>query len=69
MIQAAKRVETVEEYYFSKKLRQIAEMNAAGAHVLNLGIGNPDRPPHASVIEALQTEAAKPDVHGYQSYQ
>ncbi len=69
MIQPAKRVEKVEEYYFSKKLREIAEMNAKGADILNLGIGSPDRPPAKVVIDALQTEAEKENVHGYQSYQ
>ena len=62
------RLGGVEEYYFSKKLRQIDEMNKAGKNVINLGIGSPDLPPHADVIKTLQEEAAKPNQHGYQNY-
>lgn len=68
MIQPAKRVESVEEYYFSIKLKEIAAMNARGENVLNLGIGNPDLPPSPLVIETLQKEAENPKSHGYQSY-
>jgi aspartate/methionine/tyrosine aminotransferase len=68
MIVPAKRLETVSEYYFSKKLREVADMNAAGKQVINLGIGNPDMPPSEATIEALCAEARKPDTHGYQSY-
>lgn len=68
MILPARRLETVSEYYFSKKLREVAEMNAAGKQVINLGIGNPDMPPSEATIEALCAEARKPDTHGYQSY-
>jgi aspartate/methionine/tyrosine aminotransferase len=66
--QTAKRLGGVEEYYFSKKLRQIDEMNKAGKRVINLGIGSPDMPPHPDVIKTLQDEAAKPNQHGYQNY-
>ena len=66
--ETAKRLGGVEEYYFSKKLRQIDEMNKAGKHVINLGIGSPDMPPHPDVIRTLQEEAAKPGQHGYQNY-
>lgn len=69
MIHPAKRVESVKEYYFSIKLKEIAEMNAKGENVLNLGIGNPDLPPSPSVIETLQKESENPSSHGYQSYQ
>lgn len=41
----AERVNSVQEYYFSKKLKEVAEMNAAGKKVINLGIGSPDLPP------------------------
>lgn len=68
MIQPANRLNTVSEYYFSQKLREIAEMNAQGKNVLNLGIGNPDLPPSEETIEELRNEALKPNVHGYQSY-
>lgn len=64
----ADRLGGVEEYYFSKKLRQIDEMNKAGKQVINLGIGSPDLPPHPDVIKTLQEEAAKPNQHGYQNY-
>ena len=64
----ANRLNSVSEYYFSAKLREVGEMNAAGKKVINLGIGNPDLPPSAQTIAALCTEAQKLDVHGYQSY-
>lgn len=67
-MQTADRLGKVEEYYFSKKLREIAEMRAAGKPVLNLGIGSPDLMPPAEVIEEL-VKAAPGDVHQYQSYQ
>lgn len=68
MIKPANRLNAVSEYYFSAKLREIAEMNAAGKNVLNLGIGNPDMPPSEATINKLCSEAMKPNVHGYQSY-
>jgi len=67
-IQPANRLNTVSEYYFSMKLREVAEMNAAGKNVINLGIGNPDLPPSKETIDALCAEAQKPNTHGYQSY-
>ncbi|OJV40537.1 MAG: aminotransferase [Bacteroidales bacterium 36-12] len=67
-IKPANRLNTVSEYYFSQKLREVAEMNAAGKNVINLGIGNPDLPPSEETIEALCEEAHKPNSHGYQSY-
>lgn len=67
-IKPANRLNTVSEYYFSQKLREVAEMNAAGKKVINLGIGNPDLPPSAETIAALCAEAQKTDTHGYQSY-
>lgn len=67
-LQVAKRLQQTEEYYFSKKLREIDEMNRAGAKVINLGIGSPDLPPHPSVIEALTENARRPDTHAYQGY-
>jgi aspartate/methionine/tyrosine aminotransferase len=67
-LQVAKRLQQTEEYYFSKKLREIDEMNKAGAKVINLGIGSPDLPPHPSVIAALHEYAQRPDTHAYQGY-
>jgi Aspartate/tyrosine/aromatic aminotransferase len=64
----AKRMEGVSEYYFSQKLREIELLNKEGKNIINLGIGSPDLPPHPDVIRALQEEAAKPGVHGYQGY-
>jgi len=67
-IPVADRLQHTEEYYFSKKLREIEEMNRRGDRVVNLGIGSPDLPPHPDVIRTLQEAAAKPDAHGYQGY-
>jgi LL-diaminopimelate aminotransferase len=67
-IKPSSRTELVQEYYFSHKLRQIAEMRASGLDIINLGIGSPDLPPAPAVIEKLSTSAKLPNVHGYQSY-
>jgi LL-diaminopimelate aminotransferase len=67
-MELANRLNGIGEYYFSKKLTEISELNKSGEQVINLGIGSPDLPPHPSVIETLATEAAKPNVHAYQSY-
>ena len=67
-IEPARRVATVKEYYFSKKLREVAQLNAQGRDIISLGIGGPDRPPHPDVVTTLCTEASKPDAHGYQPY-
>lgn len=67
-IQVAKRLQHTEEYYFSKKLREIDEMNKAGAEVINLGIGSPDLPPHPEVVKVLSEQAALSNTHGYQNY-
>ena len=64
----AKRLDGIGEYYFSQKLREIDTLNKAGKNIINLGIGSPDLPPHPDVIKVLQEEAAKPNVHAYQSY-
>ena len=67
-VKPADRINNVEEYYFSRKLRQIDQMRASGADVINLGIGSPDQPPSENTIRRLSAEASKPGVHGYQSY-
>lgn len=67
-VKPALRTESVQEYYFSTKLRQIDQMRRNGADVISLGIGSPDRPPSENTIERLAFEARKPGVHGYQSY-
>ncbi len=64
----SKRLDGIGEYYFSQKLREIDELNKQGKNIINLGIGSPDLPPHPDVIKTLQEEAAKPNVHAYQSY-
>jgi aspartate/methionine/tyrosine aminotransferase len=67
-IQVASRLQHTEEYYFSKKLREIDELNKAGKKIINLGIGSPDLPPHPDVIRVLSEQAAAPNTHGYQNY-
>lgn len=64
----ADRLNGINEYYFSQKLRQIDEMNQAGRKVINLGIGSPDLPPHPDVITTLALESARPGRHAYQNY-
>ena len=65
----ATRLESVKEYYFSKKLREVAGLVQQGKPILNMGIGSPDLPPHPSVVEALQAGLSHPKAHMYQSYQ
>jgi aspartate/methionine/tyrosine aminotransferase len=67
-IQPADRLKNISEYYFSIKLKEVADMNAKGMNVISLGVGSPDLPPSKETIEALCESAAKPDVHGYQPY-
>ncbi len=73
IIRPAKRTESVQEYYFSRKLKEIAAMNAervsAGKDpVINLGIGSPDGMPPLEAIEALKDSASQAGNHAYQSY-
>ena len=65
----ARRLNTVQEYYFSKKLREVATMVAEGKPVINMGIGSPDLPAHPKVVAALKESFDHPKVHQYQSYQ
>lgn len=67
-IAPADRVGSVQEYYFSKKLKEVAEMNAAGKNVISLGVGSPDLPPSEQTIQALCEDACRADAHGYQPY-
>ena len=67
-IQPAERLGSVSEYYFSRKLKEVAAMNAAGKGVISLGIGSPDMPPSEETVETLCTEAHNPNGHGYQPY-
>lgn len=68
MIQPARRLDGISEYYFATKLREIAQMQRDGHPVLNFGIGSPDLPPAPVVVEALTTGAQQAQNHGYQSY-
>ena len=73
IIKPAKRTECVQEYYFSRKLKEIAQMNVARkasgeAPVINLGIGSPDGMPPMAAVEALCESAVQPGNHAYQSY-
>ena len=67
-ITTSKRLKGIGEYYFSQKLREIEVLNKSGKDIINLGIGSPDLAPHPDVIKTLQEEAAKLNVHAYQSY-
>ena len=67
-IQPAERLSSVSEYYFSRKLKEVAAMNAAGMEVISLGIGSPDMPPSEETVDTLCTEAHNPNGHGYQPY-
>ena len=65
-IQPANRLANVSEYYFSRKLKEVAQMNAEGKNVISLGIGSPDMPPSEETVQVLCEQAKRPDVHGYQ---
>ena len=67
-IAPADRLASVSEYYFSKKLKEVAQMNAEGKDVISLGIGSPDMPPSRETIETLCNNAHDPNGHGYQPY-
>ncbi|GAB1858582.1 aminotransferase class I/II-fold pyridoxal phosphate-dependent enzyme [Flavobacteriaceae bacterium MHTCC 0001] len=69
MIEVAKRLHSVEEYYFSKKLREVGLLVASGKPIINLGIGSPDLQPPQKVIEAITASLSDPSAHKYQSYQ
>ena len=62
----ADRLSSVSEYYFSRKGKEVARMNAEGQDVISLAIGSPDMPPSPETIDTLCTEARRPDAHGYQ---
>ena len=69
MMKAAKRLDTVQEYYFSKKLREVRALSAQGKPIINMGIGSPDLQPPPAVIEAIQQAVLQEGAHKYQSYQ
>jgi len=68
MIQPAKRLDTVKEYYFSKKLREVRTLIAAGKPIINMGIGSPDLQPSAEVLSAIESSLQDATAHKYQSY-
>ncbi|MCQ2215215.1 MAG: aminotransferase class I/II-fold pyridoxal phosphate-dependent enzyme [Bacteroidales bacterium] len=68
IIEPAQRVANVQEYYFSRNNRRLDDLRSKGVDVINLGIGSPDMPPPANVINTLAEAAAQPNAHGYQSY-
>ena len=68
-IERAHRMDGTGEYYFSRRLREIAEIEAStGRQIIKLAMGSPDLPPHPSVVERLSQEALRPDVHKYMSF-
>ncbi|MDO4737928.1 MAG: aminotransferase class I/II-fold pyridoxal phosphate-dependent enzyme [Bacteroidales bacterium] len=66
MIQPADRLSLVSEYYFSRKLKEVAKLNAEGKDIISLAIGSPDMPPSKETIDVLCEHAHKADAHGYQ---
>ena len=65
-IQPAKRLELVSEYYFSRKLKEVAALNAQGKNIISLAIGSPDMPPSKQTVDKLCEVANNPNAHGYQ---
>jgi LL-diaminopimelate aminotransferase len=65
----SKRLQNVQEYYFSSKLKEVKQLVAEGKPIIEMGIGSPDLPPHSSIIQALKDSAGEKNTHGYQSYQ
>jgi aspartate/methionine/tyrosine aminotransferase len=68
-MKAANRLDTVQEYYFSKKLREVRALSTEGKPIINMGIGSPDLQPPAKVIKAIQQAVVIEGAHKYQSYQ
>ncbi len=68
-MKVADRLHSVEEYYFSKKLKEVNALKAAGKPIINLGIGSPDLQPSKQVVTALTAGLLDANAHKYQSYQ
>ncbi|MCB0435780.1 MAG: aminotransferase class I/II-fold pyridoxal phosphate-dependent enzyme, partial [Mangrovimonas sp.] len=68
MIKIADRLQSVEEYYFSKKLKEVDVLRASGKPIINLGIGSPDLQPPSKVVSALKESLDFDKAHKYQSY-
>ncbi len=62
----ASRVDSIQEYYFSRKLKEVAKLNAEGKDIISLAIGSPDMPPSKQTIDKLCAVAKEPNAHGYQ---
>jgi LL-diaminopimelate aminotransferase len=69
MVTTAKKLESVQEYYFSRKLKEVRQLLQEGKPIINMGIGSPDLAPHVSVIQAIQKSILDDKAHEYQSYQ
>lgn len=65
-IKPASRLDAVQEYYFSRKLKEVARLNAEGQDIISLAIGSPDQPPSPQTIDKLCEVAHDPSTHGYQ---
>ena len=65
-IQPAERLSLVSEYYFSRKLKEVAQLNAEGKDIISLAIGSPDMPPSEQTVNKLCEVAHNPNAHGYQ---
>ncbi|HBU78756.1 MAG TPA: aminotransferase, partial [Muricauda sp.] len=68
-MKTAERLNTVQEYYFSKKLREVRGLMAEGRPIINMGIGSPDLAPSPLVLETLRDSILEAGAHQYQSYQ
>ena len=68
-MRAANRLNSVQEYYFSRKLREVRQRIGSGQDVINMGIGSPDLPPPTAALSALTESLSQPTAHKYQSYQ
>lgn len=65
-VKPADRLECVQEYYFSRKLKEVARLNAEGRDIISLAIGSPDMPPSQQTVETLCAVARDVHAHGYQ---
>lgn len=65
-IKPSERVDSVQEYYLQRKMKEVAALNAAGADIVSLGVGGPDMPPPPAAVETLCSEAGRASTHGYQ---
>ena len=65
-IEPAERLSLVSEYYFSRKLKEVAQLNAEGKDIISLAIGSPDMPPSSQTVDKLCEVASQSNAHGYQ---